>query len=168
MTGARARVALVILGALVLQHSVFAVPGPGGVRADLLLLVALTAGVVGGSERGAVVGFVAGLVFDLFVQTPLGLSALAYSLVAYAAGSLQSGVIRSAWWIPPLSAAAGSAAGVVLYALMGATIGQAQYLGPRLGLTAAVVGTVNAALALPAEKAMTWAMAGSRARSYVR
>ena len=47
------------------------------VAPDFMLLLAVSAGFVAGPDEGAVVGFAAGLVADLFLQgTPFGLSAL--------------------------------------------------------------------------------------------
>ena len=49
---------------------------------DLGLVVAVAVAFDHGPEAGAFVGFLAGLGFDLFVETPLGLAALAYALTA--------------------------------------------------------------------------------------
>ena len=129
------------------------------VRPDALLLVALMAGLTAGPERGAVVGFCAGVLADLFLQSPFGLSALAYSLVGFAVGSLQSGILRAAWWIPVLTAAAASAAGIVLFGVLGAMVGQPDFVSPRLALIAVLVGFMNATLAPAANRAIGWAFA---------
>src|SRR3954464_6303603 len=110
MTGAaRARVLLVIFGVLILQSSLLEGLRAAGIPTDALVLVAVVAGALGGPERGALVGFVAGLVADLFLQTPFGLSALAYCLAGFTVGVLQGNVIRAAWWIMPVTAFVGSA-----------------------------------------------------------
>ena len=166
--GTRSKVLLMLLVAGVLQQSLFAVLRWGDVGAHLLLLTGVVAAIVGGADRGAVIAFLCGLLTDLFLQTPLGLSALAFSLVAVAVGSVQSNVIRSAWWIPPLTAFVASAAGIVLYALLGAIVGQSQFVRPWLLVVAAAVGAVNAALAPFMVKAMAWAMAGGIERPYAR
>ena len=137
------------------------------IRPDALLLVALMAGLVAGPERGAVVGFAAGLLSDLFLQTPFGLSALAYCLVGFAVGSLQSGILRAAWWIPVVTALAATVAGTVLYGVLGAMVGQTDFVSPRLAVIAAVVGCMNAALAPAAVRLMGWVFqAGVAERSY--
>src|SRR3954467_11929411 len=76
------------------------------VRPDAMLLVAVLAGLVAGPEKGAVTGFVAGLLADLTLPTPFGLSALVLSLVGFGVGMLQTGILRTSWWIPPLTALA--------------------------------------------------------------
>lgn len=133
------------------------------VRPDALLLVAIVAGLVAGPERGAIVGFAAGLLADIFLQTPFGLSALAFCLIGFAVGSVQSGILRSAWWIPVVTAMAASAAGTVVYAVLGAMVGQGQFVSPRLPVIAALVGVMNAALAPAAARLLTWSFKGAAA-----
>ena len=162
----RLRLPLLLVIALVLHQSLFAGVRFAEVRPEVMLLVAVTAGIVGGPERGAMIGFLCGLLTDLFVQTPLGLSALSFSLVAFAVGTVQSSVIRSAWWIPPVTAFIASAAGILLYAVLGAIIGRSQFLRPQVVVVAAVIGAVNAVLAPLAVRAMSWAMAGGPDGSY--
>lgn len=162
----RLRLPLLLVIVLVLHQSLFAGVRVAEVRPEVMLLVAVTAGIVGGPERGAVIGFLCGLLTDLFVQTPLGLSALSFSLVAFAVGTVQSSVIRSAWWIPPVTAFIASAAGILLYAVLGAIIGRSQFLRPQVVVVAAVIGAVNAVLAPLAVRAMSWAMAGGPDGSY--
>src|SRR3954465_14351905 len=71
-----------------------------GAVPDLGLLLAVAIAFRDGPEAGLVVGFFAGLAFDLFLETPTGLSALAYALTAYAVGLLQSGVLRAPRFVP--------------------------------------------------------------------
>ena len=124
----RIRVGLVLALTLFVHLTLLSRLRIDDVRPDALLLVALTAGLVAGAERGAVTGFCAGLLADLFLQTPLGLSALAFSLVGFAVGSLQSGILRAAWWIPMVNALCASIAGTVLYAVLGAMVGQLDFV----------------------------------------
>jgi rod shape-determining protein MreD len=164
--GARARVPLILFGALILQTSMLEGLRSAGIPTDALLLVAVTAGAVAGPERGAWVGFAAGLLADLFLQTPLGLSALAYCLVGFGVGVLSGNVIRAAWWIMPVTAFVGSAAGVVTYAIIGSMVGQPHLVRPSLTLIALSVGLVNLILSLPVGRAMTWALGGADNRAF--
>jgi len=166
--GLRLKVVLLILVACVLQQTVFAAVRLGEIRPHLLLLMAVSAAIVGGADRGAVVGFLCGLLTDLFLQTPLALSALAFSLVAFGVGTVQSSVIRSAWWIPPLTAFVASVAAIVLYALLGAIVGQSQLVRPVLLLVAVAVGAANAVLAPLMVRAVSWAMTDQAERSFAR
>jgi rod shape-determining protein MreD len=79
-----------------------------------------------GSEVGATFGFFAGLAIDFFLQTPLGLSALAFALTGYLIGLLQGALLRSAWWVPPVLGALGGILGGALFVGIGAIVGQDQ------------------------------------------
>jgi rod shape-determining protein MreD len=104
-----------LFGVLIVQTSLLEGLRATGIPTDALVLVAVVAGAVAGPERGAVIGFCAGMVADLFLQTPLGLSALAYCLAGFGVGVLSGNVIRATWWIMPVTAFLGSVAGVVLF-----------------------------------------------------
>jgi rod shape-determining protein MreD len=168
MGAVRVRATLALALTLVVHLTLLSRLRIDGVRPDALLLVALMAGLVAGPERGAVVGFCAGLLADLFLQSPFGLSALAYCLVGFAVGSLQSGILRAAWWIPVVTGAAASVAGTVLYAVLGAMVGQTAFVSPRLPVIALLVGFMNGALAPAAVRLVGWVFrAGVAERSYV-
>ncbi|HUP69473.1 MAG TPA: rod shape-determining protein MreD [Acidimicrobiales bacterium] len=166
MTRIGLRLILVLFVGLTLHLSLFATARIGEVRPDVLLLIAVAAGIVGGPERGAVIGFSAGIVADLFLHTPLGLSAMAFSLVGFAVGTVQSSVIRSAWWIPPATAFVASAAGILLYAILGALIGRPEFLEPRVLVVAAGVGAANALLTPALVPVMAWALPTQTERSF--
>lgn len=165
---ARVRLPFVLFVALTLHLSLFATVRVGDAHPQVMLLVAVVGGLIAGAERGALIGFAAGLLADLFVQTPLALSALAYALVAFAVGGVQSGIIRSAPWLPPLTALVASFAGVVLYGLLGALIGQSHFVSPRLLVVAVSVGAMNAVLALPVARAVGWALEAETDSAFAR
>lgn len=168
MTASTVKLSLLVAVALVLQHSLVADMRIGDVRPDLLLLIAVLAGMVGGPERGAVIGFVTGLLVDLFVPTPLGLSALTFTLVGFAAGGLQSGIIRSAWWIPPVTGFVGSVGGILLNAVLGAVLGRSHFVRLDVAIIAVGVGVMNAVLAPLVAAALSWGMSAGDERSYAR
>lgn len=151
------RAALVVIGALLLQTSLFARFSFEGARPEVLVLVALMAGFVAGPEDGAIMGFAAGLALDIVVATPFGLSALVYTVAGYATGSLTASVLRSAWWIASMVGAVGSAAVMLVYALVGAVLGEPTLSGPSLATIVVVVAAVNAVLAPLAASALRWA-----------
>ncbi|MGH9137092.1 MAG: rod shape-determining protein MreD, partial [Acidimicrobiales bacterium] len=123
---------------------------------DIVLLVPIAAGIAAGPERGATAGFAAGLLVDLVVTTPFGLFALTYCLTGYAVGALQAGVLRATWWLPVAAAAAGSALGVVLFALVATVLGVEGLLDADLGRAVAAVALPNAVLVLPALRVVRW------------
>jgi rod shape-determining protein MreD len=152
-----ARLGAVVVTALLLQVSLFSQFSFDGARPDVMILVAVAGGFVAGSERGAVIGFVSGLAYDLVLTTPLGLSAFVYTLVGYTVGAVSNSVVRSSVWIGPVVVATGSAAGMVLYAVVAEVLGQAALTGPPLTSIVVVVAAVNTALAPIVVRAVRWA-----------
>ncbi|MEY2958354.1 MAG: hypothetical protein RLZZ01_922, partial [Actinomycetota bacterium] len=80
------RVVPVGMALLALQKSLFVDITPFGVIVQVVLAFAASAGAIAGSERGATTGFVLGLLFDLAVGTPLGVSAITMGLAGQVAG----------------------------------------------------------------------------------
>lgn len=151
-----ARTAVVLATALALQVAVAPWLPIAGVQVDLLLLVSLAAGLAGGPERGARVGFLAGILWDLTVAGPFGLSALAYCLAGYFVGSLQRSVVGPTWWAPIPGAALAGGAAVLFYAAVGVLLGHTDWLDPHTLVIAAVVALTSAALVLPAIRILSW------------
>lgn len=151
----------VLLLAVVLQTAVLPELRVFGVAADLLLLTGIAAGIAGGADRGAAVGFGAGLLADCFLQTPFGLSALAYSLVGYGVGAFQSTILHTGRWIPILTSTVASAVGVVAFAAIGSVLGQDQLVSAHLVVVAGLVAVLNGAMSWPAVRVMRWALAPS-------
>lgn len=155
---ARSRVLLVIFVVMALQLSIGSSLDLVGVHPDLMLLAAVSAGLVGGEERGAIVGFAAGLLTDLFVQAPFGLSALSFTLVGFGTGMFRTTTLRAPWWLVAVSATVASAAGVVLYALLGAVLDQSQMVSDRIGPVIGVVSGLNGLGSLVVVPVMRWAI----------
>jgi rod shape-determining protein MreD len=163
----RLRLLAVVVLVLVVQTAVLSRVRIAGVAPDAMLLLAVCAGIVGGPERGAVTGFVSGIAFDLFlITTPVGLSALVYALVGYGVGLVAEGTVRSAWWIPVLTAGAASAVGSVAFAISANVVAGADFVGPRLAVVVPVVGVANAILAPLALRLVAWTI-GSNERKTV-
>jgi rod shape-determining protein MreD len=154
------RLPLVIAVVLAIQTSLVTDVRPFGVAADLMLLLAVCAGLVAGSERGAIAAFVIGLAFDLVLQTPFGLSALVYAVVAFSLGYLRLGIERSGWWARLVVVDLASMAAVFGFALLGSLFGMTRIVNARLVGVAVVVGLVNAALAPVALPVMRWTLLG--------
>ncbi len=145
-----------LLLVVLLHTTLFAEVRVAGVAPELLLLVAVAAGIAAGPQRGAVVGFAAGLVADLFLTTPFGLSALVYCLTGYAVGVLQGSILRMNRWIPLVTVATASALAVAGFALAGAVVGQTHLISERLVTVALVVALLHGILALPAVRVVRW------------
>lgn len=129
-----------------------------GVAADVLLLVSIAAGVTGGPESGAVIGFIAGLLADCFLQTPFGLSSLAFCLVGWGVGSFQTRILHATWWIPVVTTALASALGVMLFVVLGLVVGQDQLWSWRLVPIISVTSLWAAILSPLAARAVRWGL----------
>jgi rod shape-determining protein MreD len=154
--GTLPRTALVVVVALMLQVAVMPWLTVAGAQVDLMVLVAVAAGLVGGPERGARVGFVSGLAWDLIVDGPLGLSALAYCLAGYFVGSVQRSVVGPTWWAPLPGAALAAGGATVFYAVVGAGLGNREWLAGHSLVIAVVVAFGAALLVLPAMRILSW------------
>ena len=155
------RVAIVLLTVTVLERGLASQLRIDGAAADLLLLMAIAGGMVGGPDHGAIVGFFAGLSLDLLVQTPLGLGALVYCITGYLVGLAQSAVVRSSRLPPVFLAAAASVFGIALYVLVSLVVGRSGLINQHLLVVIAVVAGVNALLIPVANRAMRWALGDS-------
>ena len=119
-----ARWSFVIVVAFVLQIALVTQVNVFGVMPDIMVVLAVCAGLSGGAQRGAVVGFWLGLAFDMpRTEHPLGLSALAYCLVAFVAGTAQVVVLQSGRLMSMAIVAAASFVGVLLFAVEGQFFG---------------------------------------------
>ena len=156
------RYALLIITAAVLQRAVFAQLRIDGAVPDALLVLAVAAGIVSGTERGATVGFFSGLALDLMLTTPFGLGAVCYLAAGATAGVLETSLVRSARWLTVVIAAVSSVVGVVLYALLGTLLGQAEMLGRHLLVVMAVVAVSSAILVLPVRAGLSLGRQGLR------
>ncbi|MCK4177477.1 rod shape-determining protein MreD [Aciditerrimonas ferrireducens] len=152
------RLSLVVVVSLVLQLSLLDGVRVAGAHPDLLVLLPVAVGLLAGPDRGASVGFVVGLVTDLVLPTPFGLSALVGTLLGAAAGSLRPGRARPSLWMAVPLVAAGAAAGTVLrgvlLALFGVPKALTAYLPPAL-VVVTVGGLVLGPLVL---RAVRWAL----------
>lgn len=156
-----ARLPPVLLAAVVLHTTVASQLRLFDVGAEVLLLVAIATGIAAGPDRGAVIGFVAGLLADCFLQTPFGLSALTYLLVGWAVGTFQTTVLHAARWIPVVTTFVATGLGLVLFAGIGAVVGQGHLVSGRLVTIVLVASALNALLAPLAVRVMRWAVAAS-------
>jgi rod shape-determining protein MreD len=158
------RIAFVIFVVLMVQQVLMVPLRFAGVHSDLLWLLPITAALLDGPETGAIVGFWAGLAFDLVLPTPFGLSALVGCLLGFAVGSLTTAVDPRAAWLRPVAAVAGSVAADMLFAVLGAIMGQQQMVQIDFLALGLVVAVSSLVLVLPVNRLMRWALAGETNR----
>ncbi len=153
------RGAAVVLVAMIVQAGVVSHLSLFGVRPELTLLLAVSAGVALGPDRGAVVGFVLGVSYDLFLQTPLGLSALIYALLAFAVGTIQLQMATRRRLARMLFMGVGTAVGIVVWVVAGRLL-DAVWATPGTTIRVALVaGLVNSVLGLPLIRVWGWVFA---------
>lgn len=154
------RLVPVVVLAVVVQVTVVNSIVISGAHADVMLVLAIAAGLAAGPQRGAVIAFVVGLVADLFLPTPFGLSALCYVLVAFAVGlasSLPAG--RAPLGFQLAAALLGGIGGTLLYAGLAALIGQPSLPRGELATVVVVVTTGCVLLIAPAYRLLEWTVA---------
>ncbi len=147
-----ARLALLLIAIVLIQTTILPYLRVFGVVADLGLVATVAVAYREGPETGAIFGFAAGLSMDLFLQTPLGLSALAYALTGYFIGVIQGGMLRSAWWVSPVLGALGGIVGGLLFIGIGALVGQEQLFvvrSLRVVLLASLLDAIVAPIMFP-------------------
>ena len=98
------RLALILIVAVVLQVSFFSYIGILGSTPDLLPVVVVSLGLLGGAVAGAVCGFAAGFLLDSVLLQTLGVSSLVLLSIGYLAGRYREGATVTNRWTPALLA----------------------------------------------------------------
>lgn len=158
------RIVGIVAGALVLQVCLLNQFSLAGARPDLPLLIVLAVAFVHGPDEGSVVGFGAGLVLDVFLSTPFGLTAFCFTLVGWAVGTWTAGRVRSAWWLSSPVLALASAGAVLVQGVIGQLLGQDFLSDTSILIIVLVVSVANLFLAPIATTLVQWARAGDRPR----
>jgi rod shape-determining protein MreD len=115
-----------------------------GVIVQLVLALVAAAGAVGGSERGAIAGFTLGMMFDLVEGTPLGSTAIAFTLGGVVAGLLALVAADPQWWLLAIFVLLGAAAGEALLPVVRLFIGERNPWPPDMATVVPVVAVSSA------------------------
>ncbi len=158
------KVAAVYLIAIIVQLTVFIDVRVAGVAPELLALVAVIAGFFAGPERGPLIAFIAGLIWDVYLPTPLGVAAVTFALVAFAVASLEEGLFHDSRFQLVAVVGLASASTVIAYALIGELVGQRGLVDVEMLRVSLLVGLVNAALTPVVAPMMRWALVDSEVR----
>jgi rod shape-determining protein MreD len=149
--------ALVLVTTAALQRGVANQLRIADVAVDLFLVVAVAGGLASGPDRGAIGGFVGGLVMDLLsASSLLGLTALAWCLVGWAVGRWHAGVTRSSRWVPVGVGAVAGAAAIPLWVGLAFVVGRVTGLPEGFWPAVAVSSVSTAVLVLPVLRVMRW------------
>lgn len=152
------RIAIVLLAILEVQLHIVDGIAIFGHHPLIFLLIPIAAALEGDASRAAIAGFVAGLMLDLYLETPLGLSALVFAIVGYGVATFERGVIRADRWLQPAVAGFASAAGVVGIGIAAAIFGRPEYFRLSLIGSVIIVGVFNAIVATPVIRLVRWAL----------
>lgn len=148
--------------ALPVQTTFFTDVKFSGVSVQLMLGLSVATGLVGGSEYGALAGFVFGLMFDLVLSSPLGLLAFVYGLAGWAAGSLYSRTVANPLWMNVLASGVFSGAGTFAVPIFANWVGVDGWISARLIKVVLVVAVGNMVLSVGTIPIMRWGLAIKR------
>ena len=137
---------LVLLLVLSIQTTLFKELRPFGVAGQVILLFVICAGIQFGTSIGAIVGLVAGLMFDFVVSTPAGLGSIALGVTGATAGLYLYFFPSPIWWLRMISIAIVSVFGEMYLLIAQAMVGLGVVLELRLLTIIAVVTTINIVL----------------------
>lgn len=124
---------------LALQRTVFAEIRVSGVILQIVLAFVAAAGATGGSERGAIAGFTLGVMFDLVEGTPVGSTAVPFTLAGVFAGLLALIAADPQWWLKAVFVGIGAAVGEALLPVVRIFIGEQDPWPPQMVKVVAVV-----------------------------
>ena len=158
------KLAAVYLIAIIVQLTVFIDVRVAGVAPELLALVAVIAGFFAGPERGPLIAFIAGVIWDVYLPTPLGVAAVTFALVAFAVASLEEGLFHDSRFQLVAVVGLASASTVIAYALIGELVGQRGLVDVEMLRVSLLVGLINAALTPVVAPMMRWALVDSEVR----
>lgn len=122
-----------ILAGAVLQSTLLNHLAIVGVKPDLILLVVVFLGLFKGPTAGAIVGFSAGLIYDLTSSSLLGMNALSLTLVGFLVGLTRTRVYRENIVVQVALVFAATLVSNILFFLLSAVCGLAPRLGYGLG-----------------------------------
>jgi rod shape-determining protein MreD len=120
----RLRLVLVVVTLVVLETTVFRHLKIFDALPSLCLVATAAVAYEEGPQSGALFGFMSGLAIDMFLSTPLGLSALAYLLAGFLLGVFQGGMVRETKGMGPVLAAAGGLLGGAIFVIVGGIAGE--------------------------------------------
>jgi|GEM_PF-890355 len=159
------RLLAVIVVAVVIQQAVLNQMVVLYAHPDLLVLLAVCAGVVLGPTQGAIVAFCLGLGADLLLNMPFGLSCLTFSIAAFSASYFQkipmhkSGIGNTGFLCVTAALIA-----TLFYAIMATLIGQHGMLTIQLLRVLVVIGAGGVIMVWPSLHILKWAVGNDHLR----
>ena len=161
-------IAAIIVTAVLLQSTVFSQLRLVGVRPELLYLVTILIALNEGPSEGAIVGFTCGLAQDLFLDQPIGITALTLTLLGYAVGQARQYIVSPSPLVPTIVVAIATALGVGFYEIVTFLLGQFDSGFTYALKVASLTALYNAVLTPILSPLLRRIVEGSRPRRVVR
>ncbi len=137
------RLVLVLLIIQSLQTTLFSDLRPFGVAAQIVLLFVVVAGSLYGLAIGALTGLIAGMMIDMILPTPVGLSSLTLGLAGATAGLLIYFFNQPTWWMRLIAVAVASVLGEIYFPMAQSVVGLDGWLQLRVIKVALIVAICN-------------------------
>ena len=143
------RIALMIVLAAILQLAFFSSLSLLGATPDVLPVIAVALGLLGGAVVGAVCGFALGLLVDSLLLQTLGVWALVLLTVGYLAGRWRESFEITSALVPPLLTGGLTLLGAFLFAAIQLMLGVESPVSLLVLREILVKGLLGALLAVP-------------------
>jgi rod shape-determining protein MreD len=158
----------IIVTAVLLQSTVFSQLQLLGVRPELLYLVTILIALNEGPSEGAIVGFTCGLAQDMFLDQPMGITALTLTLLGYSVGMARQYIVSPSPLVPTIVVAVATALGVGFYEIVTYLLGQFDAGFTYAVKVALLTAAYNAVLTPILSPLLRRIVEGSRPRRVVR
>jgi rod shape-determining protein MreD len=158
----------IIVTAVLLQSTVFSQLQLLGVRPELLYLVTILIALNEGPNEGAIVGFTCGLAQDMFLDQPMGITALTLTLLGYAVGMARQYIVSPSPLVPTIVVAIATALGLAFYEIVTFLLGQFDAGFTYAVKVALLTAAYNAVLTPILSPLLRRIVEGSRPRRVVR
>jgi rod shape-determining protein MreD len=153
----RIRLVLVVVLLGLLQTELFSSLEIFDAKPDLLLVATAAIAYELGSRPAAIFGFLSGLYLDMFLETPVGLSALSFALTGYVIGSFQTALLRETRGVAPVLGALGGLIGTTIFTVVGGIAGEDGFFTLHQVQIVAVAVLYDAVVAYAVFPLMRWA-----------
>ena len=152
------RLVLVLLIVQSLQTTLFSDLRPFGVAVQIVLLFVVVAGSLYGMAIGALTGLIAGMMFDMILPTPVGLSSLTLGLAGATAGLLIYFFDQPTWWMRLIAVAMASVLGEIYFPMAQSVVGLDGWLQLRVIKVAIIVAICNVIFSAPVIVVCRWTL----------
>jgi rod shape-determining protein MreD len=153
------RVIPVGLVLIAFQRTAFETAHPFGVVVQVALAFCAAGGIPGGAERGAWLGFVVGVMYDLGTAAPLGQHALAYGLAGFVAGLVNAVAVDPHWWLKLIFVALGGATGEFTVPVVNTFVNDNGWQAPHLAKILLVIAVSSAVFSYAFIPLSRWTLA---------